>query len=164
MISHFAIEQTPRNKLGADRSRFCQQANVKDFLRGELFEEGLWHGCNRNRIADGVEDLDRITHLPSVGGMTIDNSCDVSTLQFFFWNVSSQGDLLKQFELHGHLPLSATSRSSRERNRRSPGVSTWTSVLFPVWRAPVTTTAGMTHSRWVSDDWTWRGRAFVFIS
>ena len=79
---------------------------MKDFIRGELFEERLRHGCNRNRIADGIEDLNRITYLTSVGGMTVDNSCHVSTLKFFFWNVSSQGDLLKELELHGHLPLS----------------------------------------------------------
>jgi len=42
---------------------------------------------------------------------------------------------------------STTSRSSSERKRRDPATSSCARVLFPVWRAPVTTTAGMTRSR-----------------
>ena len=42
---------------------------------------------------------------------------------------------------------SATSVSSNERKRRASGANSRASVLFPVCRAPLTTTAGMTRKR-----------------
>ena len=102
------MKETPlcKGRLGAKCSRFRQWANVKDFVCGELFKEGLWHGCNRDRIPNGVEDFNGITYLSSIGRMTINNRCHVSTSEILFWDVPGKRDLLKKLELHGLLPLS----------------------------------------------------------
>jgi len=102
------LRETPlrKGRLGSERSRFRQWANVKDFVCGELFKEGLWHGCNRDRIPNGVEDFNGITYLSAIGRVTVNNSRHISTSEILFWDVPGERDLLKKIELHGLLPLS----------------------------------------------------------
>jgi hypothetical protein len=79
---------------------------MKDFVCRELFEEGLWHGCNCDRIPNGIEDLNRIAYLSSIGWVAVNNRCHISTSEVFFWDVPRKRDLLKGLELHRLLPLS----------------------------------------------------------
>ena len=68
---------------------------MEDFACGELFEEGLRHGCNRDRITNGIEDLNRIAYLSSIGWVAVNNSCHISASEILFRDVPGERDLLK---------------------------------------------------------------------
>ena len=68
---------------------------MQDFVYGELFEEGLGHGCHRDRIPNGIEDLNRMAYLSSIRRMAVNNSCHISTSKILFLKVSRERDLLK---------------------------------------------------------------------
>ena len=79
---------------------------MKDFVRGEMFEGRFRDACDRNRISDCIEDLDRIANFPSISGMAVHNCCHISASEILFRNVLCQSNLFKKRKFHRHLPLS----------------------------------------------------------